>query len=285
MSLAVPFPVAVKTGTSQAYHDNWTVGFSRNVTVGVWVGNFDRRPLRNSSGVTGAAPIFRGVMLAAERRATGGSFRQDDVLPASEDSAEQEICALSGHAANDWCPTRRREWVAAERPLMPCNWHVAIGAGVVTNWPAEYRSWASAQYGVAAARPLAAATVQAKAKTAPSAETRAELAIVSPANGSTFLIDPTLRREFQTLSLRAAARDSGAIEWSVDDVPVGRADADSKVSWALRPGRHRIVAKDSAGRTAESGAAASNAEAVSSARDLADRGAARTGRGRRTARA
>ena len=67
-SLEFPFPVAVKTGTSQAYHDNWTIGYSRHVTVGVWVGNFDRKPLRNSSGVTGAGPIFHAVMLAAERR-------------------------------------------------------------------------------------------------------------------------------------------------------------------------------------------------------------------------
>src|SRR4029079_17762955 len=56
--LEFPFPVAVKTGTSQAYHDNWTVGYTRDITVGVWVGNFDRTPLRGSSGVTGAGPIF-----------------------------------------------------------------------------------------------------------------------------------------------------------------------------------------------------------------------------------
>ena len=60
-SLDFPFPVAVKTGTSQAYRDNWTVGYTRDVTVGVWVGNFDRTELRNSSGVTGAAPIFHST--------------------------------------------------------------------------------------------------------------------------------------------------------------------------------------------------------------------------------
>src|SRR5262249_38702999 len=41
-SLDFPFPVAVKTGTSEGYRDNWTVGYTRDVTVGVWVGNFDR---------------------------------------------------------------------------------------------------------------------------------------------------------------------------------------------------------------------------------------------------
>src|SRR5262249_54288058 len=65
--LSFPFRVAVKTGTSEGYRDNWTVGYTRDVTVGVWVGNFDRTPLRNSSGVTGAGPIFHGVMLAAQR--------------------------------------------------------------------------------------------------------------------------------------------------------------------------------------------------------------------------
>ena len=48
-NLEFPFPVAVKTGTSQAYHDNWTVGYTRDVTVGVWVGNFDRTPLADSA--------------------------------------------------------------------------------------------------------------------------------------------------------------------------------------------------------------------------------------------
>src|SRR5207248_10398386 len=64
-SLDFPFPVAVKTGTSQAYRDNWTIGYTRDVTVGVWVGNFDRQELRHSSGITGAGPIFHAVMMAA----------------------------------------------------------------------------------------------------------------------------------------------------------------------------------------------------------------------------
>ena len=70
-SLEFPFPVAAKTGTSQSYFDNWVVGYTHDVTVGVWVGNFDRTPLRGSSGVTGAGPIFHAVMLAAVEHARG----------------------------------------------------------------------------------------------------------------------------------------------------------------------------------------------------------------------
>jgi penicillin-binding protein 1C len=78
-----------------------------------------------------------------------------------------------------------------------------------------------------------------------------ELQIVSPADGSTYLIDPTLRREFQALSLRAVAAQRGRIEWVVNGREIGAADADAKVDWPLAPGKHRIIARDERGRTAE----------------------------------
>lgn len=56
-------PVAVKTGTTQAYRDAWTIGFTPSVVVGVWVGNEDNRPLREGgSGAMAAAPIWRAIM-------------------------------------------------------------------------------------------------------------------------------------------------------------------------------------------------------------------------------
>jgi penicillin-binding protein 1C len=53
---------AVKTGTSKDMRDNWCVGFTSRYTVGVWVGNFSGAPMRDVSGVTGAAPIWREVV-------------------------------------------------------------------------------------------------------------------------------------------------------------------------------------------------------------------------------
>jgi penicillin-binding protein 1C len=248
-SLELPFPVAVKTGTSQAYHDNWTIGYSSHVTVGVWVGNFDRQPLRNSSGVTGAAPIFQAVMLAAERRATGShAFSSASIAFPAADSTRREICALSGLAANGWCPTRRYEWTATERTPLPCSWHHLSDNGLETIWPPEYRGWArDAQVGSAEER-----RAQFAPRTpAPRVSALPHFAIVSPAHGSTYLIDPTLRREFQTLSLRAVAARRGRIEWSVDGRDIGAADADGKVEWPLAPGKHRIIARDAHGRRAE----------------------------------
>jgi penicillin-binding protein 1C len=251
-SLDFPFPVAAKTGTSQAYHDNWTIGYSRHVTVGVWVGNFDRKPLRNSSGVTGAGPIFHAVMLAAEKRAA----RQADdsgfdpfatVVDADARVQSIEICTLSGLPANPWCPTRRREWVAAEAHALPCSWHHLTDGGLLTVWPAQYRQWAR-DHGLdrdAAASPESTNTVITVASRSN------EFRISSPPDGASYLIDPTLRREFQALPLRAVTSTPGPVEWSVDERSLGTNASDRPTSWPLVPGRHTFRARDVAGKTAE----------------------------------
>lgn len=138
-SLDFPFPVAAKTGTSQSYRDNWTVGFTRDVTVGVWVGNFDRRELHNSSGVTGAAPIFHSVMLAAQKRFGAARSFADappEVVPVS-------VCALSGMRATRDCPSVETETLPASEGRDACRWHRRVGGRVIVDWPATYRTWAN----------------------------------------------------------------------------------------------------------------------------------------------
>ncbi|HPO06328.1 MAG TPA: hypothetical protein PLQ36_04425, partial [Candidatus Gracilibacteria bacterium] len=53
---------AAKTGTTKNYRDNWTIGFNSEFTVGVWSGNSDGSYLRQSTGVSGAAPIWHDIM-------------------------------------------------------------------------------------------------------------------------------------------------------------------------------------------------------------------------------
>jgi membrane peptidoglycan carboxypeptidase len=57
-------PVSVKTGTTDEKKDNWTIGYTPNFLVAVWVGNNDSTPMNQllASGVTGAAPIWNGIM-------------------------------------------------------------------------------------------------------------------------------------------------------------------------------------------------------------------------------
>jgi len=234
--LEFPFPVAVKTGTSQAYHDNWTVGYTRDVTVGVWVGNFDRRPLRQSSGVTGAGPIFHAVMLAAARRA--GSDAAREILPPPPDLHEETICALSGKRANPWCPTRVKEWVSDVRQA-PCDWHERTDDGVVEVYPPEYRAWSGPAVSRAAPDVRAAATPR-----------DARLDIANPPSGAVYSIDPTLRREFQSIPLRAITGRPTTLTWLVDGAPVGTASSELTVAWPLAVGPHDIEVRDAHGRSA-----------------------------------
>ena len=60
--LATPYWSAAKTGTSKDMRDNWCAGYSRQYTVAVWVGNAGGDPMRDVSGVSGAAPVWREVM-------------------------------------------------------------------------------------------------------------------------------------------------------------------------------------------------------------------------------
>ena len=56
--LVLPFDAAAKTGTTTDWHDNWTVGYTPDFSLGVWVGNNDNSPMIKLTGITGAAPIW-----------------------------------------------------------------------------------------------------------------------------------------------------------------------------------------------------------------------------------
>jgi len=60
-------PAAAKTGTTNNFRDNWTVGYTTDYVMGVWAGNDDNTPMYNVTGVQGAAPIWHDAMLVAEQ--------------------------------------------------------------------------------------------------------------------------------------------------------------------------------------------------------------------------
>jgi penicillin-binding protein 1C len=250
-SLEFPFAVAVKTGTSQAYRDNWTVGYTREVTAGVWVGNFDRRPLIGSTGVTGAAPIFHAVMLAAQRHVHGREESHADLVARPPDLREHTICSLSGMRAGDACPIRRAEWLPVDFSPLPCSWHHASEDGLLTIWPDEYRTWASGRGLLEPGLALAATALPRSAAVPQERGVGAarSFEVVSPPDGATYLIDPTLREEFQTLPLRAVG-NTGALEWTVNGRRLGLGSG-QQVAWPLERGTHVIQARDGRGRTAE----------------------------------
>lgn len=60
--LTISRPAAVKTGTTQDYRDGWTVGYTPNLAIGVWIGNNDNSPMGRIPASTGAAPLWKNLM-------------------------------------------------------------------------------------------------------------------------------------------------------------------------------------------------------------------------------
>ena len=111
--LSLPFPAAVKTGTSSDFRDTWTAGFTRDYTVAVWAGNFDGRPMRGISGVTGAAPLWNRIMLHLYQNRDAAPFAP----PAGYE--RERMCATTGTRPDRRCGAIVTEWLdAVDRTLL-----------------------------------------------------------------------------------------------------------------------------------------------------------------------
>jgi 1A family penicillin-binding protein len=104
-------PAAVKTGTSNDWRDSWAIGYTPDVTVGVWVGNSDGQPMQEVAGVNGAGTIWRAIMDDFH----AGRPIQQFARPPGLTSAT--ICADTGALAGEACPNRLDElFVAGTEP-------------------------------------------------------------------------------------------------------------------------------------------------------------------------
>ena len=103
-ALKLDRPAAVKTGTTTNYHDNWTVGYTPDLVVGVWVGNANHEPMRAVTGLSGAGPIWHQFT----REALTGQPQNWFVRP--QGMRQIEVCALSGQLPSDACPYTKHEW-------------------------------------------------------------------------------------------------------------------------------------------------------------------------------
>ncbi len=264
-------PAAVKTGTTTDWRDNWTIGYTPSLVVGVWAGNADNSPMRHVSGVTGAAPIWHDFMEEVlEARPV-----EDFVEPAG--LTRVEVCALSGQLPNPYCPHRRTElFVAGSEPTEACQMHqlfqfdVATGQPASTDTPperivervyavlpAEAVEWGR-QRGLAMGNLLLETrNTQHVTRNQPSASSF-QLIITSPHEGSVYRLDPALPREDQRIEIAARAGDEvnpASVTIYVDEEPlVSFAAPPYRVMWPLAPGDHviTVIGLDADGNRLES---------------------------------
>lgn len=256
--LELPFPVAAKTGTSKGFRDNVAVGFTPDVTVAAWVGNFDGSPMLGVSGVAGAGPLFHDVMMAAERLRPSRPFARPEGID------EGDVCALSGEVPTSACPHVRRELFARDpggrstAPRARCSMHERVAIDTRTGLRAgpgcpkdaveerafevlggPYAAWAKA-----ANRPVAPTASSplcpASAEVAPRA---GALRIAFPPDGARFVVDPALGSR-QAVPIRVEAPAGSQDVRVVIDGRAWPVDAPAwTLSWPLRPGVHRARAE------------------------------------------
>ena len=106
--------IAVKTGTTNDKRDNWTIGWTPNILVAAWVGNNDNSPMGNiASGVTGAAPIWRRIILEALKTLPNEDFEKPDNVIALT------IDAYAGGAPVEGKPSRSEYFIKGTEPQGP----------------------------------------------------------------------------------------------------------------------------------------------------------------------
>jgi penicillin-binding protein 1C len=226
-ALRFDYPVACKTGTSTDFRDNWTIGFTPEFSVGVWVGNFDGSPMREVSGVTGAGPVLHEVFdyLHANR---GTSWYR---TPA--EIVERNVHPLTGKLLAEMDPRGIREKFLPDRLPVAESPADCDAAGNVQLGP-EYADWfGSAENGMRDRATLASRN--------------GELRITSPLPGSVYVLDPDVP---STRRIPLAANGGTQVKWESESLAC-RSESGTDFALAAE-GEHRIIVTDLAsGRHAE----------------------------------
>jgi membrane carboxypeptidase/penicillin-binding protein len=255
--LALSRPAAVKTGTTTDFRDNWTVGYTPDLVLGVWSGNADNEPMHDVSGVSGAAPIWHDFMEAALKGRPPHDFRRPDGL------VEVEVCALSGLLPGHDCSHRVQElFVEGSQPVETCTMHQRVAIDRATGLratastppdrvvervyailPPEAQDWAREQ-GIP--QPPPSGSEVADLGPASTSGNR-PLVMGSPDAGATYRLDPGLPREAQQIVVSAWAGTGvtlGEVTLMVDGQPLARLAAPPyKALWQLEAGDHRFWAE------------------------------------------
>jgi penicillin-binding protein 1C len=254
-ALDLPFTAAVKTGTSTDFRDNWTAGYTSEVTVAVWVGNFSGRPMRSVSGVTGAAPLWNELIAAAME----GRPRESFVRPAG--IVGSHVCPRSGKLPGPHCDGARFEvFRAGTEPKGVCSIHDTVeidrhngllagpacaardrSTRVVERYDADVEPWA-----IEAARPLAprAYSPRCPAPITNDATTARRIEIRAPRDGDVFTLLPDVPRRAQRLRLEARVEGHPRkLRWLANGRPVAVRGFPYDARFRLEPGEHEIVAE------------------------------------------
>ncbi len=240
-------PAAAKTGTTTDWRDNWTIGYTPNLVTGVWVGNADNEPMRDISGISGAAPIWHDFMTLATRGAPAYAFQR----PAGV--VQRTICADSGLLPTPLCPHRRLEWfIAGTLPTHRDDQYQRIGidtrtgARATVDTPQRYVHWQV--FRVLPAQAANWAEQNGMPQPPPASgpgRTAAPLLLTAPNLGDVFRLSPGLSSREQQIAMRAVENVAlQRLTFYVDKRPWRTLTKPPWVAWwSLQAGEHSVFAR------------------------------------------
>lgn len=210
--LRLPFACAAKTGTSKDYRDNWCVGYTDDYVVGVWVGNFNGAPMQGVSGITGAAPLFRDIMIELHR----DDYPRPFAPPAG--LIRRNVCSSTGMLAGPDCANPIEEiFMVRNAPVDSCE---------CRGHDAAPRPFAGAGHDNTRAVRIAGG-----------------LTILHPANGDVFKIDPHVSAGSQRIKFAIGTADSiEAVKILLDGAVIAVARRPFEFLWPPLRGEHVLEA-------------------------------------------
>lgn len=245
-TLKIDRTAAVKTGTTTNFHDNWTIGYTPDLLVGVWVGNSGYEAMHNVTGLTGAAPIWHDAMRALLNGQPDRPFVRPDGLK------QIEVCDYSGLLPTQFCQHTKMEWfIDGTEPTQTDNVYQQVLVDTLTGLPAndstpperrksqivldlpvEVQPWARAQ-----GLPLLADFKQNEVS-----QSSNELVLVSPTPNTTYRITPDLDISSQQLPVQALVGTGFTqVTIYVDGKPLQTFSAPPyQTWWELSAGEHQF---------------------------------------------
>jgi penicillin-binding protein 1C len=242
---------AVKTGTTTNFHDNWTIGYTPDLVVGVWVGNSGHEAMHNVTGLTGAAPIWHEVMRGLSQGRPDRPFQRPGGL------TQVEVCDLSGLLPTSACPHTRAEWfITGTEPTQTDTFHQQVWIDALTNsladdstpierrksmtvldLPIEAQAWAHEQ-----GLPLLTDFAQGENLVSQQPD---QLILLSPPPNTTYRVDPNLDLASQQLQIEAEAGAgiSQITIWIDGTLLTTLSSPPYQAWWTLSAGEHQFWAQ------------------------------------------
>ncbi len=255
--LEYPFPVAVKTGTSQGFRDAWAVAYSSKYIVGAWIGHPDHERMKQVNGLD-AARLLKEILLFLHPKERRGVDEKSFSVPQSHRGFDQsagyqliELCPLSGKRAIEACSETVLEYLSlGTEPTASCHVHQSFAVdrrtGTLADPMTPPERVAIRSYAVLPPQFAAWGAMHGYGPPpSPSTESPyASIAIEEPIDGSVFRFHPDAPQQLQSIAFRASVTPVvPEIIWYVDGEPFQKVAYPYTTRWQLRAGSHALQAR------------------------------------------